>query len=178
MAEKNEISKDLTPQNSSVDSAPSNDRQRCLPKRLRQLFSEKKVTDTQLHEYCLIALRQCLEHGDVYTGQRLLEMLGDRYQTKRIIASWFCTFGKFKISAGRLTYRKRSDINKENLSEYLERANATPFYSNNLETIKITRLITSPPLRKKTKIRPEYRGDKSTSVWTISGGLPSLGRRR
>src|SRR5690606_23690492 len=104
-----------------------------------------------LHEYCLIALRQCLGSGNVGEAQRLLEMLGERYQTKKKIATWFCTFGRFKISGGSLIYRRRKDINKENSSEFLEKARVTPFHSNNFKAIKIPKLVTKPHFKKKTK---------------------------
>lgn len=150
-----------------------------FPKGLAKLLEDKNVLDEELHQYCLYALNQCIEHGNTGFATRLLEMLGKRYQTKKRIAWWFCKFGKFGINkAGRLVYRKRSNIAKEAARDCLERANAVPFYSEGLGETKLAKLITTPPTAAKVKFFRERGVGESTSVWTVSGGLPSLGKHR
>jgi hypothetical protein len=157
MAEEGEEFKDLTPRSPNIDSAMRDYRGKRFPKNLQQLLTEKKLSDAQLHEYCLAALRNCIEHKNASLASRLLEMLGKRYPTKKRITRWLFTFGTFKIKAGKLVYRKRANMNKENLLECLMRANETPFYAIKLKPKKNPRL---------------------TWIRIVSGGLPSLGRRR
>lgn len=148
------------------------------PKRLQKLLADKKVSDEELHQYCLYALGHCIEYGNAGFALRLLEMLGKRHATKRKIASWFCTFGNFGIKAGRLVYKKRPSIIKENIRECVARANAIPFHSERLEPIKMARLTTVPVITKRVNTSREYGSGQSSSVWAVSGGLPSLGKRR
>lgn len=150
-----------------------------FPKGLPRLLEDKKISDEKLHQYCLYALNQCIEYGDTGFATRLLEMLGKRYQTKKRIAWWFCKFGKFGIDkAGRLVYRKRSNISKEDIGGCLERADAVPFYSERLGETKIAKLTTTPPAVAKARFFRERDIGESASVWTVSGGLPSLGKHR
>ena len=148
-------------------------------KGLARQLENKKISNEELHQYCLYALNQCIEYGNAGAAMRLLEILGKRYQAKRRIAWWFCRFGKFGIDkAGRLVYRKRSSISKEDIGGCLERANAVPFYSEKLGEIKMAKLTTTPPAVVKARFFRERGIGESTSVWTVSGGLPSLGKHR
>ena len=146
-------------------------------KSLKKLISEQRVSNDELHLYCLYALRQCLEHGNTGFAPRLLEMLGNRHVTKRKIAWWFCKFGMFRINKeGRLEYRKRRNMTEEGFMESLAKANVDPFYSISAESIDIPKLTTTP-VRVKLGVERE-KGVASTSVWSVSGGLPTLGKRR
>ena len=149
-----------------------------FPKGLAKLLADRKISDERLHQYCLYALSQCIEHGNTGFAIKLLEMLGKRHPTKRKIAWWFCTFGNFGINKeGRLVYRKRRSIIKEDIKECVAKASAVPFYSDKLGTVKIAKLSTTPVISKKISISREHGGE-SSSVWAVSGGLPSLGKRR
>ena len=150
-----------------------------FPKALQKLLADKKISDEKLHQYCLYAIRQCIEYGNSGFATRLLEMLGKRHATKRKIAWWFCTFGKFGIDkAGRLVYRQRRSVTKENIRKCMVMANAVPFYSDKLAPIKIAKLTTTPVITKRVSASREYESGQSSSVWGVSGGLPSLGKRR
>lgn len=172
----NEIDPDIIPCCDKTDSVRLG---KPFTKGLARLLENKKISNEELHQYCLYALNQCIEYGNAGAAMRLLEMLGKRYQTKRRIAWWFCKFGKFGIDkAGRLMYRKRSNISKEDIGGCLERANAVPFYSERLGEIKIAKLTTTPSAAAKVRFFRERGIGESASVWTVSGGLPSLGRHR
>lgn len=54
-----------------------------FPKALQKLLTDKKISDEKLHQYCLYAIRQCIEYGNSGFATRLLEMLGKRHATKR-----------------------------------------------------------------------------------------------
>ena len=108
---------------SSAKAEPLAHHGKSFPKLLSKFLAEKKVSDEKLHQYCLYALRQCVEHGNSGFATRLLEMLGKRHATKRKIAYWFCIFGKFGINKdGRLVYRKRRGITKVNIEECLNKS--------------------------------------------------------
>lgn len=147
-----------------------------FPKNLMQLLADRKVSVSELHEYCMFALRQCLAHGNTGFALRLLDMLGGQSPTKRKVAAWFCNFGNFKVREGRLEFRKRSDIKNSDPVDWLTKANAAPFYSVRLALPKGTRLFVKKVGVAKKK--SDLESKRSTSVYTISGGLPSLGRRR
>lgn len=142
-----------------------------------KLIDAKSISNEQLHQHCMFALQQNVEHGNTGLGIQLLEKLENRHQVKRKIARWFCKFGKFKINrSGRLEYRKRKNVTKENIDVCLKMANDIPFYSERLGPVNIARLCTTPFPKARKKFGREYGGESSSSVWTISGGLPSLGK--
>lgn len=150
-----------------------------LLRKLPKLIDAKSISNEQLHQHCMFALKQNIEHGQTGFAVRLLEKLENRHQVKRRIAWWFCKFGKFKINRfGRLEYRQRKNVTKENIDACLRIASDIPFYSERLEPVNIPRLRAVPLPKVKEKIGREYGGESSSSVWTISGGLPSLGKRR
>jgi hypothetical protein len=69
----------LATQSSNIDLAHSGYLGIRFPKKLQQLLAEKKVSDEQLHGYCLFALRSCIEYGNTSFALSLLVMLGKRY---------------------------------------------------------------------------------------------------
>src|SRR3970040_1648572 len=80
-----------------------------------------------IHDAGLFAVSQANEHGNTGFGVRLMEALGRKHDAKRV-EKWLCTFGKFGIKDGELVYRKRKDINAENLDSTLQKASDTPYW--------------------------------------------------
>ena len=150
-----------------------------FPRNLAAKFQENKVSDEDIHQYCLYALEQSLQHGNTGFAIRLLEFLGRKYKTKRKIAFWFCKYGNFKINRdGRLVYRKRKDVRSINILDALAKASNIPYYSEQLGEVSLPKLTTTPIVPNKNIFGKEKDGSGFTSIWAVSGGLPTLGKRR
>lgn len=80
-----------------------------------------------IHEAGLFALQQVNTHGNDGFAVRLIEALGKKHDKVRVM-KWLCTFGKLGTKDGILVYRKRKDIDAENLDAWLEKANSIPYW--------------------------------------------------
>jgi hypothetical protein len=176
----------VTTINESPEGAQSNDKAEAITngefqflRKPPRIIDAKAVSNEVIHQNCMFALMQCIEHGNTGFAIQLLEKLGNRHQLKRKIAAWFCRFGRFGIDRyGRLVYRKKKCVTKKNIDECLRAANRVPFYSDQLGPVNIARLTTTPIPKIKATFGREKDGFSSSSLWAVSGGLPTLGKRR
>lgn len=94
---------------------------------LKAISKSGEALASYIHNAGLFAIEQVNEHGNDGFGVRLIEALGRKHDAKRV-EKWLCHFGKFGMKQGKLVYRKRHDIQPENLTAILEQAEATPYW--------------------------------------------------
>lgn len=82
---------------------------------------------SSIHDAGCFAIAQANEHGNIGFAVRLRDAMGKKHDAQRVV-TWLCHFGKIGVKDGMLVYRKRKDIQPENMDAWLVKAEATPYW--------------------------------------------------
>lgn len=85
---------------------------------------------SQIHIAGLYALRHANIHSDVSKAVQLIDAMGKKHDKKRV-QQWLVHFGKIAVQKGLIVFRKRKDINPENVEAWLFRASELPYWELN-----------------------------------------------
>lgn len=108
-----------------IDRTVKNDKQ--FKAALGRIVKNSNLLADDIHVAGIYALKQANEHGQTSAGLSLMEAMGKKHDKARV-QKWLIHFGKFGIKDGLMVYRKRKDINPENLEAWIEKANALPYW--------------------------------------------------
>lgn len=94
------------------------------------LAAIKKTADNlaqDIHAAAIFSIAQANEHGNIGFATRLVDAMGKKHDAQRVV-NWLVHFGKIGVKKGLIVFRKRKDINAENLEAILTQANDCPYW--------------------------------------------------
>ena len=94
---------------------------------IKQIKGQSENLAQAIHDAGLFAIAQVNEHGNDGFGVRLIDAMGKKHDTQRVV-NWLVKFGKFGVKNGVLIYKNRKDILPENLPTWIENADKTPYW--------------------------------------------------
>lgn len=94
---------------------------------LGRIVKNSNLLADDIHIAGIYALKQVNIHGQVAAGIALIEAMGKKHDKARV-QKWMIHFGKFGVKDGMMVYRKRKDINPENVEAWIEKATALPYW--------------------------------------------------